>query len=102
MEKEYEGITVAVNDEGYLTDFTQWTKEIATGIAKEEGIEMTDEHWKVIDYLQDQYRKGIPLTIRNIGKSGLVDIKTFYKLFPNGPLKISSRISGIPKPVGCI
>jgi tRNA 2-thiouridine synthesizing protein E len=63
---------------------------------------MTDKHWEVIDYLQDQCRKNVPLSIRKIGKSGVVSIKDFYTLFPKGPLKISSRIAGIPKPVSCI
>jgi tRNA 2-thiouridine synthesizing protein E len=37
-----------------------------------------------------------------MGKSGVVDIKEFYSLFPNGPLKKASKISGIPKPQSCI
>lgn len=102
MEKQIANVNVEVNDEGYLVDFAQWNKEIALEIAKEEDIEMTDDHWKVIDYLQDQYKNEKALSIRSIGKSGVVDIKTFYQLFPKGPLKISSKISGIPKPASCI
>jgi tRNA 2-thiouridine synthesizing protein E len=56
----------------------------------------------VIDYLQSQYKQDIPLTIRKIGKSGVVTIKEFYALYPGGPLKISSKIAGIPKPASCI
>ena len=102
LEKTYAGINVDCNEEGYLTDFNQWNKEVGLEIAKEEGITMTDEHWKVIAYLQDQYKKEVPLSIRKVGKSGVVDIKEFYRLFPKGPLKISSKIAGIPKPVSCI
>lgn len=102
MEKTMAGTAVQVNEEGYLTDLNQWNEEVANQIAAEEGITMTDEHWKVIDYLQDQYRNEVPLTIRRVGKSGVVDIKGFYALFPGGPLKKASRISGIPKPVSCI
>lgn len=101
-EKTYAGVAVQVNEQGYLTDRNQWSKEVGAEIASEEGIDMTDEHWKVIDYLRDQHKQEIPLTIRKVGKSGVVSIKEFYGLFPNGPLKISSRIAGIPKPVGCI
>ena len=93
---------IAVNDEGYLEDPGQWTREVASEIAKQEDIEMTDDHWKVIDYLRAQYASQVPLTIRKVGKSGVVDIKGFYQLFPNGPLKISTKIAGIPKPVSCI
>ena len=100
MEKVILGINL--NDEGYLTDHTQWTPEIATELAKEEEIEMTDKHWEVLSYLQEQHKNEIALSIRKIRKSGVVSIKEFYGLFPNGPLKISSKLAGIPKPVSCI
>lgn len=102
METTIAGQTIAVNNEGYLTDLNQWSREVATHIAKEEGIDLTDEHWPVIEYLQEQHRNEIPLTIRKVGKSGIVNIKEFYALFPGGPLKKASRISGIPKPASCI
>lgn len=102
MEKTIVGTPVNVNEEGYLTDFSQWTKEIGEAIASEEGIALTDEHWKVLLYLQEQYENEVPLSIRKIGKSGVVTIKDFYRLFPQGPLKISSKIAGIPKPASCI
>lgn len=102
METIIAGKMIATNQEGYLTDLNQWDKEVANDIAQEEGIELTEAHWPVIEYLQDQYRKDIPLTIRKVGKSGVIDIKGFYALFPGGPLKKASRIAGIPKPVSCI
>lgn len=103
MEKIIEGKQVQVNQDGYLTDFSQWDKNIAAEIAREEGInELTTKHWEVISYLQDQYKKQIPLTIRKVGNSGVTDIKEFYGLFPGGPLKKASKIAGIPKPVSCI
>ena len=103
MEATIAGINVNVNDEGYLTDLSQWTEDIAKEIATSEGVgELNDRHWTVIKYLQDQYKNEIPLTIRKVGKSGVTDIKEFYELFPGGPLKKSTKIAGIPKPVGCI
>lgn len=102
LEKIYAGISLDCNEEGYLTNFDQWNKEVGLAIAKEEGITMSERHWDVISYLQDQYQKDIPLSIRKVGKSDIVSIKEFYELFPNGPLKKSSRIAGIPKPVSCI
>ncbi|MCB0754065.1 MAG: TusE/DsrC/DsvC family sulfur relay protein [Flavobacteriales bacterium] len=96
------GTEVSVNAEGYMTDLNQWTKEIALEIAAQEGVTMTDKNWEVIAWIQDQYRKEVPLTIRKVGKSGITDIKEFYELFPNGPLKKASKIAGIPKPVSCI
>jgi TusE/DsrC/DsvC family sulfur relay protein len=101
-ERTYANVSVQCNDQGYLEDLNQWTKEVGNAIAEEEGITMTDKHWEVVDFIQNQYRNEIPLTIRKVGKSGVVSIKEFYQLFPDGPLKKSSRISGIPKPVSCI
>ena len=96
------GVNLDLTEDGYLKNLSQWNKEVALEIAKEEGITMTDRHWDVITYLQDQFKKEKPLSIRSVGKSGVVTIKEFYDLFPQGPLKKSSRIAGIPKPVSCI
>ncbi len=102
METTIAGKNIAVNDEGYLTDLNQWSREVAEAIAQEEGIQLTDDHMPVIEYLQEQYKNEVPLSIRKVGKSGVVDIKGFYALFPGGPLKKASRIAGIPKPASCI
>jgi dissimilatory sulfite reductase related protein len=101
-EKVIAGLTVQVNDEGYLLDSKQWTKEIATEIARELGIPLTDKHFAVIDFLRQKYTSGESLTIRRVGSSGIVDIKEFYALFPGGPLKYASKIAGIPKPMSCV
>ncbi|NNF35179.1 MAG: TusE/DsrC/DsvC family sulfur relay protein [Saprospiraceae bacterium] len=102
MEVVYAGTTVKCNEEGYLEDHNQWTEEIAKEMAGQENIELTDKHWEVLYFLRDQFKKEVPLSIRKIGKSGVVNIKEFYKLFPSGPLKISSKLAGIPKPASCI
>lgn len=102
IEKTYAGTSVQCSDQGYLEVLEQWNPEIGKEIAAEEEIEMTDKHWEVIEYLQEQYKNEVALTIRRVGKSGVVSIKEFYALFPGGPLKKASRIAGIPKPVSCI
>ncbi len=103
MTKNIAGKDVDVNEEGYLTDISQWTEDIAAAIAAEEGVgPLTPAHMKVISYLREQQAKGAALTIRSMGKSGVVTTKELYDLFPGGPLKKSSKIAGIPKPVGCI
>ncbi|NUO02023.1 MAG: TusE/DsrC/DsvC family sulfur relay protein [Saprospiraceae bacterium] len=102
MEKIIAGTTVQVNEEGYLTNFAQWNQAIGTNLAQEANVEMTPRHWQVIEYLQKEYKNDSPLSIRKIGKSGVVDIKEFYQLFPVAPLKTASKIAGIPKPASCI
>lgn len=103
MDLNIAGIRLDVTEDGYLTDVSQWNKEIAIEIAKQEGIEeLTDKHWAVINWLQEQVKNGVALSVRSIKKSGVVDIKEFYALFPGGPLKVSTKIAGVPKPKSCI
>jgi tRNA 2-thiouridine synthesizing protein E len=100
--RSFAGVTVEVDEEGYLTDSAQWTKEMAEEIAQEEGIALTDEHMVVIGYIRKKVAAGEGLTIRGINKSGLVDARTFYQLFPGAPLKKATKIAGVPKPISCI
>lgn len=102
MEKSIAGKSITVNEEGYLTDFSQWDKTIGEALAAEADITLTPRHWDVIKYLQDEHKNQVALSIRRIGKSGLVDIKEFYQLFPVAPLKTATKIAGIPKPASCI
>jgi tRNA 2-thiouridine synthesizing protein E len=100
--KTIAGVEVNVSEEGYLEDMNQWNEEIAHEIAKEIGIELTPKHFEVLNFLREKTAAKESLTIRGVGKSGVVDIKGLYKLFPKGPLKFSSKIAGIPKPTSCI
>ncbi|HMU07690.1 MAG TPA: TusE/DsrC/DsvC family sulfur relay protein [Kaistella sp.] len=102
MEKTIAGKVINVNEEGYLVNMDEWNEDIAKELAQEENIELSPRHFEVLNYLRDQQRKEVALTIRGVGKSGVVDIKEFYVLFPKGPLKISSKVAGIPKPKSCI
>ncbi len=100
--KTIAGVQVNVTEEGYLEDMNQWNEEIANEIATEIGIELTPKHFEVLNYLREKTIAKVNLTIRGVGKSGIVDIKELYGLFPKGPLKFSSKIAGIPKPTSCI
>ena len=97
------GKEVQVNDEGYLTNPAEWTKEIAIEIAKEEGIELTEAHWKVIDFSRSAAASnGASPTLRTITDGSGVSTKELFGLFPKGPAKKVSRISGLGKPEGCV
>lgn len=101
-QKTIAGKTIEVNDEGYLVNASDWTREVAAELAKEEGIELTEKHYEVLEFLRNASEKGETLTIRKVGKSGITDIKGLYQLFPGGPLKLSSKFAGIPKPASCV
>lgn len=101
-EKTIAGKSINLTDEGYLTDSSQWSKEVASEMAKEDGIELKEEHYEVLEYLRAQVAEGKALSLRTVGKSGIVDIKGLYQLFPGGPLKLSSKYAGIAKPTSCV
>ncbi|MCU0383875.1 MAG: TusE/DsrC/DsvC family sulfur relay protein [Cyclobacteriaceae bacterium] len=94
--------TLQVNEEGYLKNYQDWNRDWASEIAQQYNISLTPKHWDVLNWLRAKQAEGTALSIRKVGNSGIVDIKEFYALFPGGPLKISSKIAGIPKPASCI
>ena len=101
-EKVLAGVNVNVNAEGYFENPTQWNVEMAKEMAKDYSIQLTDKHIAVLEFLRQRHMAGEVLTIRKVGNSGIVDIKELYQLFPGGPLKISSKLAGIPKPTSCV
>lgn len=102
MKKVLANREIDVNEEGYLVEFSQWDREVCECIAGECHVVMTERHYEVVEYLQEKHKNEEPLSIRGIKKSGVIDVKEFYNLFPGGPLKISTKIAGIPKPKSCI
>jgi TusE/DsrC/DsvC family sulfur relay protein len=100
----YAGTSVDLNDEGFFVDPSQWTREIAVELARNEGIDpLTPQHWQVIDFMRKEFaEKGTGPTVRILGKTSGVSVKELYLLFPKGPAKVAARIAGIPKPKGCI
>jgi dissimilatory sulfite reductase related protein len=100
--REYAGINLEVTSEGYLEDSAAWSDSVANAIAAEEGIFLTREHFTVLEYLRKCHSEGEKISIRKVNKSGVVNLKTFYSLFPGAALRKASRIAGIPKPENCI
>lgn len=99
------GKTVQVNDEGFLTNPSEWSKEIGGEIAKEEGLaELTPAHWKVIDFCRATAPSlgGKSPTLRQITTGTNVSTKELFALFPKGPAKKVAHIAGLGKPEGCV
>ena len=102
-EKTFGGANVTVDDDGFLTDFSQWTKEVAEGLATEAGISLTDRHWVVLDFVRtDAVDQGEPPGVRRITKLTDVSMKEIYQLFPKGPGILASKVAGYGKPQGCV
>lgn len=97
------GHEVAVDDEGFMADPSQWTEDMAPALAEAIGIELTDEHWQVIRFLREDFvAQGETPTIRRVSTAGGVDTKRLFQLFPKKPAKKMSYIAGLPKPHGCV
>jgi len=95
---------IVVNEEGFMTDPNEWTREIAEVIAKQEGIEtLTEDHWKIINFCRETgVASGSAPTLRQITTGTGLSTKELFKLFPKGPAKKVAKISGLGKPEGCV
>ncbi len=107
---EIGGKQVEVDEDGYLVELEDWTKELAVVFAKEDEIDLTEAHWEVINFLRDYYEKYqiapmIKILVKEIGKSmgkEKGNTKYLYELYPAGPAKQACRFAGLPKPTGCV
>lgn len=95
---------VALNDEGFMTNPDEWTREIAQVIAEGESIlELTEAHWKIIEFCRSRaVESGASPTLRQITSGTGISTKELFALFPKGPAKKVAKISGLGKPEGCI
>jgi tRNA 2-thiouridine synthesizing protein E len=103
-EVEFDGKTYSVDEDGFIDDFNNWDEGWMKYVKTQEGIEeLTDEHKKVIDVLQDYYKKnGIAPMVRILSKVTKFKLKYIYELFPSGPGKGACKMAGLPKPTGCV
>jgi tRNA 2-thiouridine synthesizing protein E len=100
---EIAGKTIDVNEEGFLTKFDQWDEEIAQELANNIDIPMTDERWKIIRFLREDFKtQGESATSRRVQTVGGVPVKEQFLLFPKKPAKKMAYIAGLPKPKGCV
>ena len=107
---EIAGNQVEVDEDGYLVNLEDWTKDVAEVFAKEDELELTDAHWEVINFLREYYEKYqiapmIKILVKEIGKTmgkEKGNTKYLYELYPAGPAKQACRFAGLPKPTGCV
>ncbi|MEW6290312.1 MAG: TusE/DsrC/DsvC family sulfur relay protein [Thermodesulfobacteriota bacterium] len=102
---EHAGNSYDVDEDGFLTKgMEEWNQGWVEYVKALEGItDLTDEHWKVINALQDYYKKnGIAPMVRILSKTTGFPLKRIYELFPSGPGKGACKMAGLPKPTGCV
>lgn len=97
------GAEVTVDDEGFMTEYDQWSEDIANELAANIGIELDESHWRVIKFLREDYKEqGETPMLRRVSNVGGVSTKELFQLFPKKPAKKMSYIAGVPKPHGCV
>ncbi len=102
--------TVERDAEGFLRNLSDWNPQIATEIARKERIELTDNHWEIIELLRCFYVKyeispAMRILVKQVGlELGKDKGSSSYllQLFPGSPVKIASKIAGLPKPTNCL
>ena len=110
MAIEVNGKILDTDEEGYLVNWNDWDAEVAEAMARTDDIELSAEHWEVIQFLRHYYEEyefapAVRILVKTIGKKLGADkgnTKYLYQLFPYGPAKQACRYAGLPKPTGCV
>jgi len=99
------GIELETDEQVFLLE-PDYSEDAVRVIAAAEGITLSDDHWKVVNYLRDEYREhGHTPNFRNMLKGAAeilpgCDSKALYDLFPMGPAKQGAKVAGLPQPLG--
>lgn len=108
---ELNGKSYETDEDGYLLDLSNWTMEVAGHMAVLEEVDMSEQHWDVVNFLRDYYQEyqiapAVKILIKEIAKKNDMEKKVasvyLYDLFPNGPAVQACKIAGLPKPTGCV
>ena len=102
--KELGGKKIEIDEDGFIQDPEAWDQAVALALAATEGVnEMTENHWKVVNYLRHYYLEfQMAPMIRKLCKETGFKLKEIYDLFPSGPAKGACKVAGLPKPTGCV
>jgi tRNA 2-thiouridine synthesizing protein E len=97
------GHEVHIDQEGFMTEYGEWTEDVAHQLAANIGIELGERHWEVIRFLRSDYAtQGETATLRRVTTVGGVPTKELFELFPKKPAKKMAYVAGLPKPAGCV
>ncbi|MEO5652681.1 MAG: TusE/DsrC/DsvC family sulfur relay protein [Marmoricola sp.] len=98
-----DGHDIHVDDDGFMTKYDEWTEPLGEVLAKQIGVDLTDEHWQAIRFLRADFpEQGETATLRRVATQGGIPMKQLFGLFPKKPAKKMAYIAGLPKPRGCV
>lgn len=107
---EFAGKQIKVDKSGYLLNIHDWSNELAPELAKQENIELAQEHWEVVNFVRQFYLTyDTSPAMRALVKAMAAEFgpdkgnsRYLFKLFPKGPAKQATKIAGLPKPAKCL
>jgi tRNA 2-thiouridine synthesizing protein E len=110
MELKVNEVVLAMTDQGFLVNASDWSEEVAVKLAEANRIELSPAHWEIIRFIRNYYLefKHLPnarVFTKAIGKSLGEDkgnSRYLHQLFPDGPLKYACKLAGLPKPPTCL
>ncbi len=94
------------DDEGYLVDPADWSEAVAETLARAEGVALTDQHWRVLQFMRafHESRQVAPdarFVIRYLAEEeglGAAARQRLFELFPYGYVKQACKIAGMRRP----
>ena len=109
MHLEIDGKTIQLSEAGWLEDLSEWSEKVAEGIAKNENVELGEEHWDIInaarEYFEEYGTVAEPRVFSKLMKERFGVERSsqqyIYSLFPYGLIKSANKIAGLPRPKGC-
>ena len=98
----------AVHDPEFPHAPRGWTRALAMRTAKDEGLDLTTDHWEAVRALHEYFERHAGGGIRVRALHDALDekfhriggIKYLYELFPGGPVAQGCRIAGLQAPAG--
>lgn len=103
MMSEPKADSPALDGQGFLSEFCAWNRRVAENLARMNDIwPLTEEHWKVIDFVRDYYLKFAqgPVACKICRATGL-SLRRLCELFPCGIVRGPYLLAGLPRPAGC-
>jgi len=96
---------IRVNQDGFLINFNEWTKDVALTMAKNDQLELSESHWATIDFLRAYFRefavppspKLVTRAVRQHMKNPDFSNKHLKQIFPLGGCKHACRLAGLPR-----
>jgi len=106
MPIEINGKVIATDAEGYLVDPVDWDDSVAALLARQEEVELGEEHWKIIRFMRKFYDANqIAADARFVKKFLAGELghgknagPRLAELFPYGYVKQACKIAGMKRP----